>query len=572
MKHKVLAAAYALGFAPLNIGFGGGHLTSGCRKLKLPKDRISKLIERHKTPSFGGEDIENLGLWAALENVLLYLNTNETLDLFESASNLPLLLERIHLSVSLQEPSASRPLHSRLELASILKKFLSHQRLNRTPLIKTGYPATGFLASPWIDAYLGRLCPTKLPATWSASISAETLKYEYRWRDASIELPIEHPFSPEQIYPRDQVFDGKTMVEYGRRGKVVSYENAKDFAIECPSMSALLPVSPYRVEKIRLDLVTLRECVFAAAIKGLKCPKEYKPDSLVELLATEIQKCETAEWHLHYFRFWEKLNEHIDCWPSQTGTIKHFIPDDGHIFSLLYVIWFIEKEILIGTMHTLRCELRQPFSYNDHFGRPLVLPFFVSKQTASKGIAALDTLMRNLELEDSKVDFGQFLIRAETAFGRCGKAFSEAISVFRKHCTRSGCTNPKRQMEDLIDASDQIKKALNRPDPLFEDYNCNDPIVSIKGHLTTYKLSPTEFKAFEIIWSRFDDYIQSPDKVNPNLSNEEIIALLRASGLPIRAKRLIDIFDSKHRPLMKILFIASRKHFRLRAEDPIKKL
>lgn len=206
-----------------------------------------------------------------------YLPEEEAFAILESF-NLGVLMYRSLQIAHLIFPAT--PFYTLHELANVCEEFLIHLERNREPLLKTGFPATGFEKSKWLDGYLLNLYPVKLAVFVQAKRppkaqelaerdgsaerdAAGNLAYDYSWiRQCPMSgvLPWE---DPEALYD----------VPTGLNGKIVYLEPLRFCSYEDASiMEGLSPRAARRLQKGREKYLKLKIDLLNAMIRCMLSP------------------------------------------------------------------------------------------------------------------------------------------------------------------------------------------------------------------------------------------------------------------------------------------------------------
>lgn len=142
------------------------------RKHKLDPERVHRVMActavdaygRPLPPPLPGRDTLEHGLLfvPSLDEALAFLAPEVALTVLERTDPAT-LARRCRLVGYLADPAT--PSVTLDELVVLLEAYAGHLERNHDALLTTGYPATSFAASPWLDWRLGLLSPTKVPVS-----------------------------------------------------------------------------------------------------------------------------------------------------------------------------------------------------------------------------------------------------------------------------------------------------------------------------------------------------------------------------------------------------------------------
>ncbi len=86
---------------------------------------------------------------------------------FLADEDLGALPTRIAVTDVLTDPRT--PLYSHRELGRLLADFVAHQESTKDRLLRDGHATTAFARSPWLDVWLNKLYPIKMPIRYTLS-------------------------------------------------------------------------------------------------------------------------------------------------------------------------------------------------------------------------------------------------------------------------------------------------------------------------------------------------------------------------------------------------------------------
>lgn len=367
------------------------------RKHGLDVERVRRVMVRTSVDAYGraipppapGRDTLEHGLRfdPSLNEALAFLPPEDALTVLERVDP-AVLTRRCGLVEYLADPGT--PSVTLAELVVLLETYAAHLERNRDALLGTGYPATSFGASPWLDWRLGLLSPTKvplsafeLPANSPAGyVGAEGQPPPYRMAELQEEGLLPTDDAGNLVYAYAWTRDASPRV-WSREGPLLArsfehptstarcaYEDARTIDGLAPEVARLLEEGRPRLLNAKLDV--LRACGRCSDARDAKTlwPSVLKilTDALLWDEVQDLLGVEDLYWQAG-------LGEIVA--PSLALRNPHGVP--GTLSGLLEVAGHVEKEIRVGTLartvnrvrHALtRTGLAGVTSYFQTVGRP----------------------------------------------------------------------------------------------------------------------------------------------------------------------------------------------------------
>lgn len=268
----------------------------------------------------------------------------------EELSTLP---GRLAISAALADPRT--PLYHRQELGSLLADFVTHQHSHQEALLRDGHAATAFARSPWLDVWLNKLYPIKIPVDFADSPYASPRHgYDARYVEfRRLALPLTQQSEARQVSRESALLERQILQPFPAARYVWGRWLGQSY-LECPYGEADLVTDLH--EEDAEWLTPMRPVI-----------DQIKTRTILELIGALQAGNATQLWdrvvgiigerlNLEQFERLLRIDRKYLGYHVLSGILNpHLVPcPPGGLSTILELVGFVEKELQIGTMGRVR--------------------------------------------------------------------------------------------------------------------------------------------------------------------------------------------------------------------------